>query len=303
MEPTTSNPVILPKGYGFRALRPGDLTARGHLLDLLQIWEPPRTRGPRRYVLGVDVSDGLGLDRSVIEVVRAGTLEEPAEQVAEFVTDSVTPMALAYVIQAVGEYYRDDDQIEALVAIEGNNHGLSTQDTLQLHLGYQSHYRWEYYDAADPSKRYSQKIGWLTTTRTRPLLLDRLYSALTTLDPITHTPDLLTHSSILHDELKDFQTDGALWEAAAARGAHDDCVMALGIANYVAWRLQAGESEPLEERRRRRAEQVAADARAATTPIKADWRNTPCDVGELHAWEHGEVGDEEEGMYDLLAGR
>ena len=93
---------------------------------------------------------------------------------------------------------------------------------MQLHLGYTHFYRWEYYDEHDPSRRFSTRIGWLTTPRTRPMLLDKLKSALTTLDPVTGQPDLLTHSPFLHDECKDFQTEGALWEAEAARGAFDD---------------------------------------------------------------------------------
>ncbi len=156
------DPLTLPKGYGFRPLRPGELTQRGSLLSLLSIWEAPRRRGPRRYIIGVDVADGLGQDRSVVEVIRAGTLHEPAEQVAEYVADDISPMQLAYVIQAVGEYYRDEDNVEAKVAIERNNHGLSTQDTLHLHLGYGHFYIWEYFDARDPSKRYA------TTSAGRP---------------------------------------------------------------------------------------------------------------------------------------
>ncbi len=287
--------LLLPKGYGFRRMPLVELRERTNLFDTLLIWEGPRRHGPRRYVIAVDVSDGLGQDRSVIEVARMGTIEEPAEQVAQYVSDQIAPMALAYVIQAIGQYYVDEDGVEALVAIECNNHGLSTQDTLQLHLGYQHWYRWEFYDAADPAARFSNKIGWLTTTRTRPLLLDKFKSALTTIDPITGLPDYVTHSPLLHDELRDFQTQGALWEAEAARGAHDDCVMASAIANYVCWRLQAGETEPVEERRRRRSEESARIAAAAdaSTRTPPDWRNTPCTAEEMQALagQDGEVED------------
>jgi hypothetical protein len=266
----------------------------GYLFDALLIWEPPRRRGPRRYVMAADVSDGLGQDRSVIEVIRLGTIEEPAEQVAEYASDQVPPMALAFLLQTIGQYYADADGVEAMAAIECNNHGLSTQDTLQLHLGYAHFYRWEYYDAASPDARFSNKIGWVTTQRTRPMLLDKLYSALTTRDPITSQPDLLTHSTLLHEELKDFQTEGALWEATAARGAHDDAIMATAIGNYVAWKLQAGETEPLEERRRRRAEQtlhqeVAASQQGSSRP---DWRNSPITADELNAY--GQLSEAED---------
>src|SRR5690349_21290289 len=107
------DPVLLPAGYGFREPFPGELTERG-ILDTLTIWEPPRRRGPRRYYLGVDVSDGLGQDNSVVQVLREATLEEPAEQVAEYVSGAMLPAGLAYVVQAIGQYYADEDGYEAM---------------------------------------------------------------------------------------------------------------------------------------------------------------------------------------------
>lgn len=290
-------PILLPKGYGFRRLPPGELTARGSILETCAIWEAPRTRGPRRYIVSADVSDGLGQDRSVVEVIRAGTIEEPAEQVAEYVSDQILPAGLAFVVQALGQYYLDEDRVEALVAVEVNAHGLTTQDTLQLHLGYGNFYVWEYYDAASAGDRYSRKIGWYTNTRTRPMLLSKLHAALKTVDPVTGQPDLVTHSPFLHEELRDFQTEGALWEAAAAKGAHDDAVMALAIGNYVAWRLQGGETEPLEERRRRRSEQAAILAANALQPVKPDWRNTPATADEVNQWVDDSPEDIDSALY------
>ena len=289
----------LPAGYGFARLGLEQLRLRRDLLDTLAIYEAPRTRGPRRYVVSADVSDGIGQDRSAVPVHRLGTIEEPEEQVALYVTDSCSPQALAFIIDAIGRLYTDEDHYEALVAIECNNHGLSTQDTLQLHLGYQHLYRWEFLDALDPKSRYSTKAGWVTTTRTRPMLLDKLYHSLTTLDPVTHQPELLVHSKILFDELADFQTETTLAEAAASRGAHDDVVMATAIAHYVSWRLQGGEQEPLSERRARlHAERAARDAATPSTgPARTrDWRNTACTAEE---WKAGvDPDDVAENLYD-----
>lgn len=290
------DPLILPSGYGFRTPYPGELLARQSILETLSIWEPPRRHGARRYVLGVDVSDGLGQDRSVIQVLRMGTIEEPTEQVAEYASDEMLPAGLAYVVQAIGQYYRDEDDIEAMAAIETNSHGLTTQDTLQLHLGYGNFYRWEYLDAADPQGRYSTKVGWYTTPRTRSALLTKLRDAVCTVDAITGLPDLVTHSPYLHDEFKDFQTEGAVWEAAAAKGANDDRVMALAIGYYVSFRMQAGESEPLDDRRRRRNEQRAILATAAKSTDTPDWRNTACAAEEIGLPE----GDEDYEMQDRI---
>lgn len=287
----------LPSGFGFRRLSLDALKLRADLLGLLAIYEHPRVRGPRRYVLGVDVSDGIGKDRSVVAVHRMGTIEEPEEQVALYVTDRVSPQALAFIVDAIGRLYTDADRYEALVAIECNNHGLSTQDTLQLHMGYSHLFRWEYLDALDPKSRYSTKAGWVTTTRTRPMLLDKLYHSLTTIDGVTHQTDLLVHSQLLFDELADFQTETTLAEAEASRGAHDDVVMATAIAHYVAWRLQGGEQEPLSDRRARlHQERAARDLAGAHLGPTRDWRNTGCSAEEASA--HADPDEVAENLYD-----
>src|SRR3989304_1280938 len=53
------------------------------------------------------------------------------------------PPPFASVIDASGHLYVWPDGREALAAIECNYHGLSVQDTLQLHLGYRHFYIWE----------------------------------------------------------------------------------------------------------------------------------------------------------------
>jgi hypothetical protein len=300
----TDDIAFIPPGYGFRPLGLGEMLERaqvGELLNVFQIWEPP-LRG-ERYILGGDVSDGLGQDRSVCDVLRMGTLERPEEQVAQFISDTVKPREFAFVIDAIGRYYCDDDGLEALAAIETNNHGLSTQDTLQLHLGYSHFYRWEYLDSMDPASRYTSRIGWFTTNRTRPMLLDHFHEALTTFDPITGLPDLRINSPWTLGELGDFQTEGALWEARAAAGAHDDCIIALAIAHYVAWRLVGGEREPLQERRRRRHHMEARRERLDQDKAAArDFRNMAYTEQEAAVANTGEATDEEqeaEELYDV----
>ena len=269
----------VPPGYGFRRLDREQLAQLPNLRQsVMAIWEYPRLRGARRYVMSVDVSDGLGLDYSVIDVIRQPTIEEPAEQVAQYCTNRLDPKALAFVCDAIGRYYADSDGIEALAAIETNNHGLATQDTLQLHLGYCHFYVWEYADAASQERRYSTRIGWQTSPRTRPLLLASFYGAITTMDPISSLPDYVLNSPITRGELRHFITETTIGEAEAARGQHDDAVMSAAIGYYVAWRMSGGEVEPVAERRRRR---TAADALAVhnATP-RPDYRNSPATLEE-----------------------
>lgn len=264
----------IPPGFGFHRLTVPELrerTGSRALMGVLQLWQAPK-KG-HRYILGVDVGDGLGRDRSVCDVFRMGTIEECEEQVAQFIADDVPPRQFAGIIEAIGNLYKWPDGREAMAAIECNNHGISVQDTLQLHLGYRHFYIWEVLDQADPMKRWTTRMGWVTTPRTRPILLDQFYTGVTTIDPITGYSDCRINSGFTLEEMRDFHTDGALWEAEAAKGAHDDCIIAAGIAHYVAWRLQGGETEPLADRRRRRAEE---EKRRLTVGQAAqlDYRNT-----------------------------
>lgn len=285
MLPEQRPAYAIPKGYGVHRLSPKELSERSGaraLFNTLQVFQHPR-RG-HRYVMGVDVGDGLGLDRSVCDVFRMGTIEEPEEQVAQFISDDLAPHPFASILDTIGHLYTWPDGREAMAAIENNYHGLSVQDTLQLHLGYRHFYIWEVLDQADPQKRWTTKMGWVTTRKSRPILLDQLYTGITMLDPITGFSDCRINSPFTIDEMRDFQTDGALWEAEAGRGAHDDCIIAAGIAHYVAWRLMGGETEPLADRRHRRAEEKLRAARLGDRAV-VDFRNSDATAADQRALE------------------
>lgn len=295
-----TNPV--PPGYGFRRLDKSQLAQLPNLRhSVLSIWEYPRLRGERRYIMSVDVSDGLGRDYSIIDVIRQPTIKEPAEQVAQYCTNKLDPKALAFVADAIGRYYTDADGIEAMAAIETNSHGLATQDVLQLHLGYGLFYVWEYADAANAERRYSTRIGWMTSPRTRPLLLASYHSAITTIDPLSSLPDFILNSPITRGELRHFITQSTIGEAEAARGQHDDAVMASAIGFYVAWRMSGGEIEPVAERRRRKAALDALNQEKGERAV-VDYRNSPATAEEADDTEidHGETVSDD--VYSLSEG-
>jgi hypothetical protein len=291
-----TNPV--PPGYGFRRLDKAQLKQLPNLRQsVLAIWEYPRLRGTRRYVMSVDVSDGLGQDYSVIDIIRQPTIEEPAEQVAQYCSNKLDPKALAFVADAIGRYYSDADGVEAMAAIETNNHGLATQDTLQLHLGYSYFYVWEYADAATPERRYSTRIGWMTSPRTRPLLLASYYGAITTVDPVSTLPDFILNSPITRGELRHFITASTIGEAEAARGQHDDAVMSSAIGYYVAWRMSGGEIEPVAERRRRK--QALDTLNLERGKERPDYRNSPATVEEADDLEIADGEQVSDDVYTL----
>ena len=283
----------LPRGYGLRRLTPEEFSAHGTglagLMDLLLVFEPPRTAPQHRdfrYVVSADISDGCGRDRSSVDVLRVPTLGESCEQVAHWVSDSTTPEDLAPIIDAIGHVYLDHDRVEAQAAIEVNGHGKSTQDLLQKHYGYSNFYRWQYVDKASLDKRFSTAIGWTTTAQTRPILLSRFSSALARVDPVTHLPDLIIHSPFTFTDLADFYSPtGHLADAEASRGAHDDCVISIAIGYYAVQQLLVGESEPLSDRRQRYHREQQARAEASGAAVR-DWRNTDASAGDaLLGWD------------------
>jgi LAGLIDADG-like domain len=279
----------VPPGYGFRRLPPSELRAilntdRGLKQSVLAIYEYPRLRGPRKYVMGVDVAYGTGHDYSVVTVVRTPTIEEPADEVAQYISNIVTPSQFAWVVDAIGHLYADEEQIEALAAIETNGPGISVQDTLQLHLGYSNFYTWEYLNARDPERRFATKMGWWTTPSTRPLLMTTFYEAVTNQDAISGRTDYRLNSTVTMTELRTLivPRDQTIGEAEAAHGQNDDAIMSSAIGYYVAYRLAGGEAEPIADRRKRRDALVAYHATlGVSSPQRRDWRNSDIEADRI----------------------
>lgn len=290
-------PILIPPGRGFRIIPKAE---RLRLLmeqeplealkDKLLLWEKPRKR--QRYVVSVDVSNGQKLDRSVIDVTRVGTLAQPPEQVSQYVSDQIDPSDLAGVIDVVGRLYSDYDGVPALVAIECNGFGLGTQAELIRHFGYANLYVWQYEDAATASGRYTQKYGWWTSTRTRPLIIQRYIRAVRHCDEVTGLPEYQINSPFTIAELADFQTPGQDWAAVAVSGGFDDCIMAGAVGVHVAQTLYFEATEPMTDQRQRLAEErQRRDSQAALgpdgKPIKVDYQNTDASIEEMT----GPVGD------------
>lgn len=269
-------PYRVAPGYGMRSLKPvewkqlvADSTDIG-LFDRFQVWEPPRPK-KHRYVVSVDVSNGIGQDRSVVDVVRVPTIREPAEQVAQLVTDSIDPSDLAYYVDSIGRLYAGNDDLPAIVAIEcGQGPGMTTQSVMQKQLGYSNLFVWQTLDNRDLSKSFTTKLGWWTTRQSRPIILQALHHALTTTDPHTGVPDCRVNSPHTIAELRTFVSPGPLWMAEAAEGAFDDCVMSLAIGVWVTQTVLVSSRETVHETRRRlseESERLTARRRQEKSPV------------------------------------
>lgn len=284
-ERVAKEPLSIPPGYGMRVLSPEQRRAAiaqpdsDGLMDLLQIYEPPR-RG-KQYVIGVDVSSGMGIDRSVIDVCRVGDIVSGEEQVAQYVTRDLEPTDLAYIIDPIGRFYQSVTlHLPALVAIECNGFGLGVLAEMRRHIGYQNLFIWQHEDAIKDESRFSRAYGWYTNQRTRPLILQRYFRNLKNVDPQTGKADYVINSPFTIAELADFKTAGPLWMGEG--DPFDDCVMAGAISVHVSQTLQSEQREPLSETRRRKAEEKARAERAGLIlAAKVDYQNTDVSVEEM----------------------
>lgn len=249
--PNSDLPLTILPGYGAEKVPRAEWEGRPFedLMGSCVIWELPRAG--HVYVIAADVGGGLGQDRSVAEVVRLGTITEPEEQVAEYVSDEIDPIDFAGVIDVMGRMYCDEQKTPALCAVEINNHGLTTQSELSRHLGYENFYIWQHEDAADPNNRYTRSVGFSTNRRTRPMLIQRFVKRINTVDKVSGVPDFKINSPILLEELRSFQTIGALYDAEAEAGSHDDAIFASAIAIYVCQTLQFESFETVADSRKR----------------------------------------------------
>jgi hypothetical protein len=173
----------------------------------LTTWFPPQ-KG-RLYILGVDTAGGgSDGDYACAQVIERTMGMQCAELHGHF-----PPYELARRIADLGRKYE-----QALVAVERNNHGSGVLAHLTT------------LDYGNLFEKDGQ-LGWLTSAASRPAMIENMAAVLMA------EPELF-HSQRLLAECRTFvrHPDGS---AAAADGAHDDCVMAMAIALAVR-RVDAG---------------------------------------------------------------
>jgi len=157
----------------------------------------------RRYIIGVDSAGGGSYgDYACAEVIERTIGLQCAELRGHF-----PPLELARRVAELGQSYG-----RALLAVERNNHG----------YGVLAHLRdMDYGNIFEKGG----ELGWLTSAATRPAMIEKMVAVFTAEPTLFHSPRLL-------EECRTFvrRADG---NAAAADGAHDDCVMAMAIALVV----------------------------------------------------------------------
>jgi hypothetical protein len=192
----------------------------------LRIWEWPKTGC--EYVLGGDVSEGIGEDYSVGWINRIGRGLNPDVHVATYRTNRVAPADLAGVFNFLGRMYNT-----ALMSIEYNYP--TTADLVLRYYNYPNIFRWKHYDNINPS---SNKFHWMTQYNTKPRLWQMAVRRLRAHLWVVRDP-------IFYDEMGTFQKEEADSRSASAeRGSHDDTIIAALIGLFTSHDLDWDENAP-----------------------------------------------------------
>ena len=175
-----------------------------------------------RYVIGADVAMGVrGGDYSVAQI-----LDSKKRQVGIW-RGHVHPDYYATVLYHLGMFFN-----EAQIIVENNGHGILTCTRLGKDLAYPNFYTEVQLDKL--TDRETVKLGFTTTAKTKPLIIDQLRAAM-------REEELELNCKVsIREMLTYIVTESGAMEAEA--GCYDDCVMSLALANHI----HTGVWEPIE---------------------------------------------------------
>jgi hypothetical protein len=170
--------------------------------DCLHIWLPPVAGN--RYLLAVDTAGGGATgDYAAVQVIELRTGLQCAE-----LRQRLNPLELAAAaVQLAHEYGR------AKIAVERNNHGSAVLAYLDSVHRYTNLYGMD------------DMAGWLTTVGNKPQIIGKMGALL------VQSPHLFASARLL-EECRTF-ISGENGRTGAAPGSHDDCLMAMAIAQAV----------------------------------------------------------------------
>lgn len=126
----------------------------------ISIWRKPEP--DKFYCIGADVAEGLAHGDYSAAVV--GDSEE--FDIVSMWHGHIDPDLFGMELIKLGKYYN-----EAYIGVENNNHGLTTLTTMKKEEYWNLYFAKSYDKIAD---KISQKLGWTTSPRTKPLMIDKL---------------------------------------------------------------------------------------------------------------------------------
>jgi phage terminase large subunit len=180
----------------------------------LQVFKPPvKGEKPHRYVIGVDSSSGRGEDWTAMQVVDIDDFDQAAE-----LQIKLPPNEAAEWAYRLGRIYND----AKIVCEVTGGWGFAVDQRLR-EMKYPNPYTRRVVDRL--TKRFTDKLGFDTTQKSRPLILSALEEAV-------RQREFGLYGMRTLAELSAF-----VWsdrgKAEAQPGAHDDLVMSLALAVWV----------------------------------------------------------------------
>lgn len=173
---------------------------------MMKVWEEPVSGG--FYVVSGDTAEGLSAGDNCAGIVVEWRTRRKVAQV----WGKADPFQFGKALVAMAELYN-----HATLAPERNNAGIATLKECE---GYGN-----LFYPVDETGNVADKPGWVTSARTRPLMVDACAQFYRT----------ATAEMVCADEIGEAMSFviGNRGKAEASQGAHDDLVMARGIAEMV----------------------------------------------------------------------
>ena len=174
----------------------------------------------RMYIMGGDVSAGVGQDKSIIEIFDLQTLE----QVGEWADDRIEPDVFGHKLNMLGRWFND-----AFITVECNNHGIVTLQALRDGKSdeniepYPSHMLYREVKKLKRGANQVEKLfnlGFRTTMKSKPFVIGKLRRYL--------NDDMVIHSEVLQGELNSY-VENSTGGLEAEEGCFDDRVMACAM--------------------------------------------------------------------------
>lgn len=179
-----------------------------------RIWEEPDSS--RVYVAGVDISEGVGVDASVMQILDITDLKD-IKQVATYHNRHIPPLEFANKVYTILKNWGSP-----LALIERNNCGAQVVDRLAFDMGYEKVVSY----GAKVANRAKPQMGMIAHTNTKYKGVMNMRYFINEMRSVT-IKDIDTLK-----ELKDFvRYPNGTWKAKG--GYHDDRVMSLLYALFI----------------------------------------------------------------------
>ena len=171
------------------------------------IWNYPKR--DKFYCIGADVAEGLIDGDYSVGIV--GSQEDM--KVDAMFHGHIDPDLFGEELVKLAKFYN-----QAYVGVEANNHGLTTLKSIQKKDYYNIYFSKVHDQITD---KLTQKIGWYTNAKTKPLMIDKLAEFI-------REEYIGIKSKLIVRELLTYVIDDK-GSTNAQEGCHDDTVMALAI--------------------------------------------------------------------------